>query len=294
MSRTPTIVVGIDESTDNRPTLDWAIDEAMSRGARIRIVHVFADAMSRHMVGTGGTAKGTAVRAAPVELRRLTDDAVDYVVSVSAVTATGVTLRGEPVRILVAESELADLVVVGPTRNRATLLGSVSAGIAGRSKSPVVVARRMAGPLEPGAPVVVGVDDSVLARDVLAFAFAFASRHCLPVRAVRCWQPRPDYSDGWITPSPREEQARAATDLSEALAGWRERYPKVPVGRHVIRRHTVRGLLEDVSDARLLVVGAHGRHPTLDRMLGSVSQVVLHRAPCPVAVVHGTNDRCGS
>jgi nucleotide-binding universal stress UspA family protein len=41
-------------------------------------------------------------------------------------------------------------------------------------------------------------------------------------------------------------------------------------------------------DARLLVVGAHG-WSRVGRMLhGSVSTAVLHEAPCPVLVVHGT------
>jgi nucleotide-binding universal stress UspA family protein len=44
----------------------------------------------------------------------------------------------------------------------------------------------------------------------------------------------------------------------------------------------------EVCEARLVVIGAHG-WGRLGRMLhGSVSTAVLHDAPCPVLVVHGT------
>jgi nucleotide-binding universal stress UspA family protein len=57
-------------------------------------------------------------------------------------------------------------------------------------------------------------------------------------------------------------------------------------------RGRIRGLpgggrvLMAAQDAQMLVVGSRGRGGVRGMMLGSVSQAVLHHAPCPVGVVH--------
>ena len=48
--------------------------------------------------------------------------------------------------------------------------------------------------------------------------------------------------------------------LSEALAGWRDRYPDVAVHPEVIREHPVAGLVLASSAQYLLVVGTAGHH----------------------------------
>ena len=74
--------------------------------------------------------------------------------------------------------------------------------------------------------------------------------------------------------------------LSESLAGWREKYPEVHVDQRSVRSDPVVELLEQARTARLLVVGSRGRGGFKGMLLGSVSQRVLKRATCPVAVVH--------
>ncbi len=77
--------------------------------------------------------------------------------------------------------------------------------------------------------------------------------------------------------------------LSEAVAGWCDRYPEVKVQKTVVRGRAGRAIVEESGRGQLLVVGARGRGGFTGLMLGSVSQAALHHAKCAVAVVrHGS------
>ena len=73
--------------------------------------------------------------------------------------------------------------------------------------------------------------------------------------------------------------------LAQRMAGWTEKYPEVFVERRVIADSPARGLLEQARAAQLVVVGSRGRGAFASLVLGSVGNVLLHRSPCPVAVV---------
>jgi nucleotide-binding universal stress UspA family protein len=202
------------------------------------------------------------------------------------VVVEGDAIDGSPSRVLVQESSSATELVLGSrqlTALRSAVLGSVAVAVAGRTECPLVVLRGPAGLREEDAAVVVGVDATDAAQAVLAVGFDHASRHEVALRAVLCWHPDLLASMKWRPSPPAPE--RADEWLSEALAGWSERYPDVTVHPEVIRQHPVAGLVLASSAQYLLVVGTTGHHALPGALLGSVSQGVLHHATCPVAVV---------
>jgi nucleotide-binding universal stress UspA family protein len=202
------------------------------------------------------------------------------------VEVTGEAVDGSAAQILIDASAHATLLVLGSRRLKAlgsALLGSVGTGVAARACCPVVVVRGPAGLTAERAAVVVGVDGTDAAEPALEFGFDHASRHHVPLRAVLCWRPDVLAAMQWRPEPPAPD--RAEQWLSEALAGWLERYPDVPARGVVVRDHPVTGLVAASHAQRLLVVRSRTRHALAGTLLGSVSQGVLHHATCPVAVI---------
>jgi nucleotide-binding universal stress UspA family protein len=73
--------------------------------------------------------------------------------------------------------------------------------------------------------------------------------------------------------------------LSKLMSGWREKFPEVEVQELVVPGHPISVLSAAAEEARLLVVGSHGRGSIRSLVLGSVSHGVLHHARGAVAVV---------
>jgi nucleotide-binding universal stress UspA family protein len=281
------IVVGFDGSPGAEAALAWALEEAQSREASVRLVYAFGrdvtyTALTVHgslpMPDLAGVEEG-AKRVLAEAAARATGLSPDVVVSVLA-------SNDDAVRVLLDESQRASEVVLGTRHLGAVgsaVLGSVGAAVSARASCPVVVVRGPAGPADEGAAVVVGIDAADDNAATLGYAFEYASRRSIALRAVLCWHPDLLAEMMWRPEQPAPAKVEAW--LSEALAGWREKYPDVAVHAGVVRDHPVDGLVAASSAQHLLVVGAHGRHALTGTLLGSVSQGVLHHATCPVAVV---------
>jgi nucleotide-binding universal stress UspA family protein len=149
--------------------------------------------------------------------------------------------------------------------------GSTAMAVAVHATVPVVVVRP--GSLDPGpgpsaGRVVAGADGTERSAAAIAFAFAFAEasgRGCgvTLVHAVE------------------DDDRRAAAEAMLASLG--AGHPDV---RAVVATGLAsQALIEESGGARLLVVGSRGRGGLGGMLLGSVSQAVVHRAHCPVAVV---------
>jgi nucleotide-binding universal stress UspA family protein len=133
--------------------------------------------------------------------------------------------------------------------------------------------------------IVVGVGDQPAAAPLQA-AFEEAALRGIGLRAVYAWR-LPAFTPEAMVPlvSNVEEIERAARrHLAEALTGWREKYPEVPVVTEVVSDRAKHALVRASSQAELLVVGGRDHDGPLAIPLGSVTHAVLHRAACPVLV----------
>lgn len=280
------IVVGVDGSQPALDAVRWAACESRYRHTGLRLVDA---------VGTmpptrpGNPRVGTLYRAA------LCEEAADAVGAAAVIarqvvpgTAVGTeVLTSEPVPSLVAESGGAPLVVLGDRGVggvAALLVGSVAVALAAHAQCPVVVVRGSGsgGPVPMEGPVVVGVDGSVDGAAALAFAFEAASARRVALVAVHTWQDT--VADRMAAPS-RDRATVQEENLTEWLAGWEAKFPDVTVRRVAVRDRPAPALLERSAGAQLVVVGSRGRGTFTGLVLGSVSQALLHHAPCPVAVV---------
>ncbi|MFF4615530.1 universal stress protein [Nonomuraea jabiensis] len=193
------------------------------------------------------------------------------------------TDRGRPGGLLVELSTDAALIVVG-CRGLGALgglvAGSVSGHIAAHAGCPVIVMR---GPAEAhGArEVVAGFDSWRTSVAALDFAAGEAVRLGAPLKVVIADQGRGRDAGALQTPAQAEGLAW------DELTLLRRRYPDLRAGVELADGPARPALLEAAREARLLVVGSRGLGEVRGLLLRSVSQAVVHHAPCPVAVVHG-------
>jgi nucleotide-binding universal stress UspA family protein len=145
------IVVGVDGSPGSEAALRFALEEARLRQATLRVVCAWESA-GPSVLGPGLTpGSGEAESAREVEATRehrsRAQGTVERMVGELQREAQGVRLErrsceGEPISVLVDESERSDLLVVG-SRGRggfaSTLLGSVSRECAHHAGCPVVI-----------------------------------------------------------------------------------------------------------------------------------------------------------
>ncbi|MHA6781780.1 universal stress protein [Pseudonocardia saturnea] len=194
--------------------------------------------------------------------------------------------------MLRAKADRAQVVVIGDrglSRVEGLLAGSVSVALTTHATCPVVVVR---GPDREtvSLPVVVGVDGSPTSESAVGFAYEAAASRRVGLVAVHVWSET--VADAELA-ALLDQQAIEDGEhrlLAERLAGWAEKFPDVVVERVVTRDGPAHALLAQASRAQLVVVGSRGRGEFAGLVLGSVSNALLHRAPCPVAVARPAPD----
>jgi nucleotide-binding universal stress UspA family protein len=143
MSTRGTIVVGVDGSGGSRTALEFARDEAVRRGAGVRVLWALPEA--EYWVTAYGMSPSL-IEELSGSAERLARDMVEEVVGArGGAVAVPVEVRavgGSPARVLVSEARDADLLVVGHRGRgtfRSTLLGSVAMQCVMHAEVPVTV-----------------------------------------------------------------------------------------------------------------------------------------------------------
>lgn len=197
-------------------------------------------------------------------------------------------VRHGPVVATLLEMDPRLLVVgsLGHGRLTGAFLGSVSQALSRRASCPVVVVRE---PADPAATrIVVGVDGSPHSERALTFALDVAEALGAPVAVRYAWRLAHVQIDrkGRMAPELGERIEEEERVPAEMLERVRVSHPAVEVEVDTVPVAPAH-LLSDASlTAALVVVGSRGRGAVEGMLLGSVGQDVLHRAECPVAIVH--------
>ena len=267
------VVVGVDATPHSDVALRWAVSEAALRD---RPLHVVAAApVERPRLGRVPAAPDRSpvpdealVRPGQYAAGRLTADRVTTEISTDP-----------PVRALARAADAAELVVVSAHQRHNRR--SVAHAVAAHAVCPVIVVGTPDGPERQH--IVVGLDGSAESDYALAFAFDEAARRGASIEAVHSWRPMgSEASYGrWIERT--EETFRQ--QVRDSVAPLRTKYPNVTVVEHVLQGSPADQLAERSADADLVVVGSRGYGRVIGRLLGSVSQGLLDRAQCPVAVL---------
>jgi nucleotide-binding universal stress UspA family protein len=136
--------------------------------------------------------------------------------------------------------------------------------------------------------IVVGHDGSKCAQEALAWAGRLARRADIELHVVRAWAmmsaPQPSsWTPGSVPPLVEWEKAVHDELTAHVKAAGLD--PSVRLTCHVVHKAPAQGLMAAAEGANLLVLGARGRGGFRGLLLGSVSDQLVHHAPCPVTVV---------
>jgi nucleotide-binding universal stress UspA family protein len=281
-SESKPVVVGIDESPASGGALWWAVREARLRHTRLLVVH-------------------SASEAHPDRVAEVADDAVRLTHGLEPDLAVQAVVDDRAAGPALCRASVDAALVVVASRGlggfAGLLLGSVSAYVATHAECPVLVihhGERWAGPEAPDRsvlPVVVGAGPygtpARVLEPVLDFAFTEARLRRTSVVALRSWRPPPPPWRSDVRPlvtDVAELETSERRDLADALKPWRHSHPDVTVRQRLSPVGAAAALVDAGLEAQLVVVGAH-RVRAAGLRLGSVSQQVLHHAPCPVAII---------
>jgi nucleotide-binding universal stress UspA family protein len=145
----PPIVVGLDETAASHAALRWAVERSQRTGNPVSAVYVYdppaAPALRSHAVRSAREGDARA---------RATGWIESAVTGAQTSRARLVVAEGSPVKVLLAASRSADLMVLGAPRRgriRRVLTNRVARRCSGRAPCPVVLVPPESDPGEPGA-----------------------------------------------------------------------------------------------------------------------------------------------
>jgi len=248
------VVVGVDETPTSYTAVDHAAIEAELRGWDLRLVHAQRAGVDRYPARDAGARL----------LQRMTDRVHAY--SPSVAVTSRIVIGPAAAALLLSDAHDANLLVVGHRHSAAGTAFGLSVGdrVAAHNTGPVLVVRVPGWPPGPdfGArPVVVGVDDSPVTKELVDFAIDAARLRGSDLIIVH---------------------AGGAEAVPESRL---ERLDGVLIHRRVVTGDPVPALIKASENASAIVVGRRGMDGILGALLGSVSRAMVQHARCPVFLV---------
>jgi nucleotide-binding universal stress UspA family protein len=272
------IVVGYDGRTDSITALAWAAKVASLRGEAI---------VAATIIDPREFARGIAWPES--YWADIDDKAREVLAQWPDVPIRTERHTGHLIPKLVESARNGSMLVVGSKGHGLVgemLRGSVSQSAARHAAVPVVVVRA---PQNPGAGrIVVGSDGSDPSARAIEFACEMARLTGDKVVALRAWHPADVVADrhGYMPPPSAESIDAAGAALGRTVDKLRTTHPDVAIESEVFYGSAERGLVDASANASLVVVGSRGHSAVDEVLVGSVSKAVLHKAHCPVAVIH--------
>jgi nucleotide-binding universal stress UspA family protein len=297
---TPTVVAGLDGSSESLTAAEWAAREARLRDVPLRLVHVWepVPAPMAQAPLLGAETRQHWGERVPREA------AAGLRLSHPGVSITEEQLSGHPADVLTDAAKDAELLVLGSRGLSGLggfLVGSVGLSAVAHAQCPVVLVRAgeqaadehamdpagTPSAATPFRPVVLGLDTGSPHETVITFAFEEAARRDTALRVVGGWNLPPYYVYGLsVDLNLHDEIARQkAAELTEALRPWRQKYPAVEVVEESRSGSPSNRLVDASREASLVVVGRRIRRSPLGAHIGPVTHAVLHHSTTPVAVV---------
>ncbi|MGY0021878.1 universal stress protein [Streptomyces sp. cg35] len=281
------LTVGTDGSRESMDAAHWAAREALRRGLPLRLLH--AD-----------SGKRLAPPLADVDLpgRGVLDRvALQLAYAHPALEILARRRSAPPITALLEAATVSETLVLGSrgfTGYAGFLVGSVALAVTAQADRPVVLVRAGELPQDehvhdgPGfLPVVVGLDVTAPADEVLSYAFEAAALRGTELHALHAWTLPPLRGDSQGAALPGDA-ARRETLRRRALAGalqvWRAKYPEVPVVERLVYGQPGHHLLKASTAASLTVIG----RSCATARLGCTAHSVVHHVTSPIAVVPHT------
>jgi nucleotide-binding universal stress UspA family protein len=286
--RSRPVVAGVDGSESSVAAAVYAALEADRRGRALLLVHATPWSAGRTPAAGPAAPFGRLLEDGAEVLLRDAEAAVRAHTDGTQVRTA--VLDDHPVPALARLSAEASLVVLG-RRGIAgvpgVLAGSTASGLVHHARCPLIVLPEDVDDSSPERrPVVVAVEGHPDDEEVLSFGVAEAALRGTDVVAVHAWRDVTMEAaiggfGSFVDWTGVEAEERRL--LAEAVAGWLDKEPDVALREVVVRVRPVPALLDEAGSAEMLVVGH--RHRGVFARIGSTVHGLLHRAPCPLAVV---------
>jgi nucleotide-binding universal stress UspA family protein len=296
IARNATITVGVDGSPESMVAARWAAHEAELRHLSLLMVLAISEPLNHH---------SDYVFPQPIidAVREVSGKRLDALAAAIRTEFPGLLVQTslqfiDPRRALVTESHASQMTVVG-TRGHGqlaeVLVGSVALYVSAHAHSPVAVVPPTTEVTGTG-PVLAGIDERPDSLSAIGFAFDEAAVRGAGLVATLVFDDLAyrGFAKGATLIGPIADDEEHAV-LSEQLAGWREKFPDVPVEKVVLRGRPAEELLRymEVSGSTrpgVIVVGTRGRGGLAGLLLGSTSQRLITHADVPVIVVPPDDD----